>query len=96
MARKPAIQWREPPRPPRGHPPSGGRARDPMIDATVDVLRGSPGKWALVRQRTSSTNRQTWLKRGCEVRCSTIAADGARHENGQCDIYARWPDEDVS
>lgn len=76
------IKWQDPPE--RGSWIGG------TLTPIVAALKKNPGKWALVREKVSSSSAQTpWKKQGCEalVRRSNPGETPPRY-----DVYARWPE----
>lgn len=77
------IKWQDPPASKRGM----ARSLVPIVTA----LKNNPGKWALVREKASSSSACVpWRKQGCEalVRRTNFGETPARY-----DVYARWPEK---
>jgi hypothetical protein len=74
------LNWQEPPPVTRGN-----RTKWSVL---AEQLREHPGRWALVATRPSDA-LATYLRRrrGLEATCR-------KREDGQWDVYARWPKEE--
>jgi hypothetical protein len=73
------IIWKEP-------PPAVSSEVAPILGA----LKNNPGRWALVRQKvTSSSAGAPWKKQGCEAR---VHRTNPREKPARYDVYARWPE----